>query len=102
MRWLSLLALLFGAEAFAQTPTETSFDVQQFVPSPHGHSFFSTEAGAVPRSLDVRAQLVLSYAYRPLQLVGAGNVRLSGIVDHRFDAHLLGAVSLFDRLSIGL
>ena len=91
---------LFGAVASAQT--ETSFDVQQFSPTPHGGGFFTVESASVPRSLDVRAQLFLSYAYRPLQLVGAGNTRVAGIVDHRFDAHLLGAVSLFDRLSIGL
>jgi large repetitive protein len=91
------------ADAFAQAPpTQASFDVQMFQPSPHGESFFSVESGAVSRSLDVRASLFLNYAYRPLQLAAPGGARIGGVIDHRFDANLLGAVSLFHRLSIGL
>ncbi|MCC6807315.1 MAG: OmpA family protein [Deltaproteobacteria bacterium] len=100
---VAFLAVVANAPVtLGQVQTETSFDVQQFQPSPHGNAFFTVESANVPKSLDVRAQLYLIYAYRPLQLVSTSGARLSGIVDHRFDANLGGAISLWDRLSIGL
>ncbi len=97
-----VVVLLTAGSASAQVPTDTSFDLQIFQPSPHGHSFFTVESGSVPESLDVRASLFLNYAHRPLQLVAADGSRISGLVDHRFDAHFMGAISLFDRLSLAL
>ncbi len=86
----------------AQVPTDTSFDLQLFQPSPHGLSFFTAESGAVPKSLDLRASLFFNYAHRPMQLILPDGSQAGSLVDHRLDAHVLGAISLFDRLSIGL
>jgi outer membrane protein OmpA-like peptidoglycan-associated protein len=97
-----LLVLCCVRQASAQTATDTSFDVQQFAPTAHGNGFFTVESANVPKSLDVRAQLYLIYANRPLQLVAANGSRLAGIVDHRFDANLAGSISLIDRISIAL
>ena len=79
-----------------------NFSSEIFRPSPHGDAFFSVESGAIDPSLEVRTSLFLDYEYRPLQLYTASGRRLSGLLDHRLSATALGAITLFDRLSIGL
>ena len=93
-----MAVLTFATSAFGQT----SFDVQIVRPSPHANSDFGVESARLQPSLGVRAALFFNYAFQPLQLVDGSGNRAFGLVEHRLDAHLLGAISLFDRLAIGL
>ncbi len=95
------VALTAAKPALAQTES-ANFGSETFRPSPHADSFFSVESGAIAPSLDVRASLFLNYAYRPLVLYQANGLRLSSPLEHRLDAQITGAITLFDRLSIGL
>jgi outer membrane protein OmpA-like peptidoglycan-associated protein len=97
-----LCAFVPPLRASAAQTDSANFASENFRPSPHGDSFFSVESGAIDPSIEVRTSLFLDYEYRPLQLYTASGQRLSGLLDHRLTAHVLGSVTLFDRLSIGL
>ena len=94
------LALVCVAAVSAAADT-ANFASENFRPSPHGDAFFSVESGAIDPSLEVRAGVFLDYEYRPLQLYLPSGKRLSGLLDHRLSATVLGSFTLFDRLSIG-
>ena len=95
------LALLCAVTRSVSADT-ANFSSQNFRPSPHGDSFFSVESGAIDPSIEVKAGLFLDYEYRPLQLYTPQGKRLSGLLDHRLSATVLGSVTFFDRLSVGL
>jgi outer membrane protein OmpA-like peptidoglycan-associated protein len=92
------LFLLFSA---LRANAQASFDVQLFRPSVHSDSFITVESGAVSRKFDVRAQLYLNYANRPLGLFDRNGRQISSL-DHRFDMNVAGSVALFKHLSLGL
>lgn len=102
MRAAILATIFLSMLAALPASAQDTADLQQFRPSAHGGELFTVESAAATPSLDLRASVFFNYAYRPLQLVRRTGNRAGALVDHRLDAHVLGSIALFDRLSIGL
>ncbi|MGF1467485.1 MAG: thrombospondin type 3 repeat-containing protein [Sandaracinaceae bacterium] len=109
---LLLGAALLGAPQGALAQTETQqFSVLRFSPAPGARNYAAVDGAATPGHLTGTAGVVIDYAHDPFVILEADcdengeNCELtstrSRIVRYTAVAHLLGTLTLFDRLQIG-
>lgn len=92
--WIQLGPL---APAAAQYAPRQGFRLERWASPPTARDGFAvTRPGVLPHGV-WSAQIISSYAYRPLVL---RNPREHAVVAHRLSAELTGAVGLFDRLQV--
>lgn len=93
-----LLATLFLAAAPAQA--EVNFNVQAFRPSPHINDMWTIRTNDAADHLKWRAGMMLNFSSNPLVYDMAGGE--DGVVTSQLTADLMGSISLWKYLSLGL
>ncbi len=92
--------LAWAPQAVAQEASGLSLD--RFQPSMAGDRFFGVEGGDPGGHALPRLMLLGDYAYRPLSLYAEkDDERLGDLVGNQLLVHLVGGVTLWDRLLIG-
>ncbi len=97
--------LLAGASSavLAQPVLSTAIDLQQLKPAPGADAILGLHGAGLDPHLGWRAGLFLSYGANPLTLVVTANDQpVRQVISGQATADLLGAISLWDRLEIGL
>jgi outer membrane protein OmpA-like peptidoglycan-associated protein len=80
---------------------EARFPVERFRPAIDGSGVIDVDSGAVGEHLDWTVGAFANYALNPLVLVGDDG-RGPSLVAHRIGANLIGAVSLFEWVQLGV
>ncbi|MFL5346249.1 MAG: Ig-like domain-containing protein, partial [Hyalangium sp.] len=100
-----LAAVLISAPASAQSapPASEGIDVQQFKPGPGWKDVLDVHSPQVGRHLGWNLGLSFNYAKDPLNFIRPRTDDfVYEIVKNQFTFDLMGAISLFDRLEIGV
>jgi large repetitive protein len=112
-RWfptIILIGCLIPATAFADyqpDPTyhpdarNTAVEGNYYRLAPDLDGILSVHSDAVPLHTEVRASLMLHYAYKSLAVVRNGKV-LRTLINHRFEGHIVALIGLLDLFSVGL
>lgn len=106
---LSVLCCITGLASAQVAPTD-SFSVHRFTPAPGSENYLSVDGSVTPGHMAISAGLLLDYAHRPLSLYevtgsGPDDYELGDakdIVSMLFTGHLMGAITISDRIQIGL
>ncbi len=98
---LVLATVAAAAPAAAQGDLSGSVDAEAFRPAPGPLDGFVVQRSEPQPHLSWAARLYLGYAYSPLVLREADEIR-DRIIEHRLGAHLLGSVGLFGFAEVGL
>jgi outer membrane protein OmpA-like peptidoglycan-associated protein len=100
---LSVAAAGGLAEAQGLEPQRAvGFGINRFDPSDRGSEWFALDSLDMRGHLRLAAGLVNDYAYKPLVLYSADGQEQAAIVEHQVFWHLGAAVTLFNKLKIGL
>jgi outer membrane protein OmpA-like peptidoglycan-associated protein len=94
--------MFLGSSASAQ---EGSFPAERLRPAMDRDGILDTEWGRVPDHLNYDVALWMGYALNPLvvsKTINGITTREGALVAHRVGANLVGAISLFDWVEIGL
>jgi outer membrane protein OmpA-like peptidoglycan-associated protein len=107
-----LALALVGAVALAAAPAgaqieeqQADFNAERLRPSMDRNGIIDVESGTVGEHLTYDAALWVGYGLNPLVLIGTdtdGNRTVNPIVAHRIGANLVGSISLFDWVEVGL
>ncbi len=90
------------ASAQASAPTE-AIDVQQYKPGPGATDVLAVHGAKVGKHLGWHLGLSLNYAHNPLGVLDPREDDfIYQIVQHQFTADLMGSISLFDRVELGV
>lgn len=98
--WAGFWILLAAAPAAAQD-LSGSFDAEAFRPAPGAEDGFVVQRSTPQEHLGWSVRLYLDYAHAPLVLRQDGEI-VERIIEHRLNAHLLGAIGFWDILEVGL
>jgi len=105
------LALLCSVtlSAFAQAAPLENFSVHRFTPAPGAENYLSVDGAATPGDMAISAGMLLDYAHRPLALYEVSGTApdyelgdATNVVKMLFTAHLVGAITIANRVQIGL
>ncbi len=79
------------------------FDIQQFQPMPNlKQNYFGTSSAEVAPHMHWSAFMLMNYANNPLVLLNDADERVDSVIASQATLHLLGSLSLFNLLEIGL
>ncbi|WP_090490685.1 OmpA family protein [Myxococcus virescens] len=97
------LLLVASATASAQPAASQAIDVQQYKPAPGAHDVLGMHGARIAPHLSWNLGASLNDANDPLNLVDPRADRfLYRIVDSQLTLDLMGAISLFDRVELGV
>ena len=97
------LLLVASATASAQPAASQAIDVQQYKPAPGAYDVLGMHGARIAPHLSWNLGASLNYANDPLNLVDPRADRfLYRIVDSQLTLDLMGAISLFDRVELGV
>ncbi|WP_426752651.1 OmpA family protein [Myxococcus sp. Y35] len=97
------LLLVAAATASAQPSVSQAIDVQQYKPAPGAYDVLGMHGARIAPHLSWNLGASLNYADDPLNLVDPRADRfLYRIVDSQLTLDLMGAISLFDRVELGV
>jgi outer membrane protein OmpA-like peptidoglycan-associated protein len=100
---LSVAAAGGLAEAQGLEPQRAAgFGINRFDPSQRGSEWFALESLDMRGHLRLAAGLVNDYAYKPLVLYSADGQEQAPIVEHQVFWHLGAALTLFNKVKVGL
>lgn len=95
------LLVLFTLQGRAHAQ-EVGFALNRFDPAEHGSNWFAGESLDLRGSVRPSLGLTLDWAYKPLVIYDANGNEVAAIVESQLNAHVGGALILFDRLRLGL
>ncbi|AKQ65725.1 OmpA domain protein [Myxococcus hansupus] len=102
-RLAAALLLVASATASAQPSVSQAIDVQQYKPGPGAYDVLGVHSARIAPHLSWNLGASLNYAEDPLNLVDPRADRfLYRIVDSQLTLDLMGAISLFDRVELGV
>ena len=103
-RWQTSLGAVALVLLLPVTSQAAQLDVQTFRPSPFMHDMLAAEKGQASANHPWNVGLITNYQLNPLVLrtKGSSDDILRDIVHHQVTANLLGAVRIFDWLSVGI
>lgn len=113
-RLISLFAVAvlccLSSTGLAQVAPLENFSVHRFTPAPGAENYLSVDGAATPGHLAVSAGLLIDYAHQPLSLyevsgTNADNYEIGKahhIVSMLITGNLMGALTISDRVQIGL
>nr|WP_244226908.1 OmpA family protein [Corallococcus aberystwythensis] len=97
------LSLGAASRASAQASVSQAIDVQQYRPGPGAYDVLGLNSARVAPHLTWNVGASLNYAHQPLNFYDPREERfVYRIVERQVSLDLMGAVSLFDRLEVGL
>ncbi|MBN8232186.1 OmpA family protein [Corallococcus macrosporus] len=97
------LSLGTASRAEAQAPVSQAIDVQQYKPGPGAYDVLGLHSARVAPHLTWNVGASLNYAHHPLNFFDPREETfVYRIVQQQVSLDLMGAVSLFDRLEVGL
>ncbi|NNB97129.1 OmpA family protein [Corallococcus exiguus] len=97
------LSLGVASRAQAQVSVSQAIDVQQYKPGPGAYDVLGLNSARVAPHLTWNVGASLNYAHQPLNFYDPREEKfVYHIVERQVSLDLMGAVSLFDRLEVGL
>jgi len=103
--WVVFAALLLAASASsaaAQSPPQARMDIQRFVPVGSYHGFVAVNDGQIVPRMKPGIEIMLNFAYRPLQTVATDLRRSGGAIDGLFAGHLRGGFGITDWVEVNV
>ena len=98
----ALTALTSSAPAGAQTVVTPGMALNRFEPSERGSDWFANESLDLRGTLRPALGVIGDYGYKAYVLQNPDGTENTAILAHQFYLHVGGAITLFDRLRIGV